>query len=300
MLSFLPMTGTNPEPIPAESDPDFMESLARGLRVIRAFGDGQHEQSIAEIARRTELSRAAVRRCLHTLTALRYARSHGRMYELTPSILRLGFAYLGSTTPTQGAQPVLERLAERLHESSSMALLVGEHGEEVVYVARAAVGHVLSVALSIGSRLPSSCTSMGRVLVAYLDDKKRNRYLSRVKLVAHTPRTIVDRAELRAELDRVRSQGYAIVDQELELGLCSIAVPVRNHQGEVVAAINVGVHVGRAAPTRVLQRDFLPALLEAAKEIGVGRTYGPEGRAAKAIRYEELAASRFARSSRTT
>lgn len=284
MLGLPSVTRVSRESIPTESDPDFMESLARGLQVIRAFGYGQHQQSIGDIAQRTELSRAAVRRCLHTLTMLGYATSNGRMYMLTPAILRLGFAYVGSTSLTQGAQPVLERVAERLHESSSMALLVGEYGEEVVYVARAAVGHVLSIALSVGSRLPSACTSMGRVLVAYLDEPKRSRYLSRVKLTAHTPRTIVDRAELRAELNRVRAQGYAIVDQELELGLRSIAVPVRNHQGHVLAAINVGVHVGRAASTKALQRDFLPVLLEAAKEIGVGLNYGPSAGLATAAR----------------
>jgi IclR family pca regulon transcriptional regulator len=250
----------------APGDPDYMLSLARGLAVIRAFGDGRAELTIADVARLTGLSRAASRRCLHTLSVLGYASSgaHGK-HELTPRILALGYAYLGSTPVARVAQPILERVAERLHESSSLAVL---DGHEIIYVARAATSRILSVGLSVGSRLPADCTSMGRVLVALAPESERARFLARVKLVRHTPQTIVDRHALRATLDRVRAAGYAIVDQELEQGLRSLAVPVRRYDREVVAAVNVGVHAGRV-DLKTLVRDYLPVLQEAAAEIGL-------------------------------
>ena len=249
----------------APSDPDYMMSLARGLEVIRAFGEGRPDLSISDVARETGLSRAAARRCLHTLSVLGYAASAGGKFVLTPRVLALGYAYLGSTPFARVAQPILERVAETLHESSSLAVL---DGLEVVYVARAATRRILSIGLSVGSRLPADCTSMGRVLLAFADEAERARYLARVKLVRHTSHTIVDKRQLRAELDRIRLAGYAIVDQELELGLRSLAVPVRRHDRTVVAAINVGVHAGRVEP-KTLAREYLPVLQEAALEIGL-------------------------------
>ena len=248
---------------PPRNDPDFMVSLARGLSVIRAFGDGQKPLSVADVAALTGLSRAASRRCLHTLSVLGYAHRDNSTYELTPTILALGYAYVGSTALTRAAQPILERVSEQLHESSSLAVL---DGDEIVYVARAATRRILSIGLAVGTRLPAFCTSMGRVLLANLDDETRKRYLARVKLVAHTPRTVTDRAELRGVLDKVRTQHFALVDQELELGLRSIALPIHDGQGHVVAAVNVGVHVGRG-DARTLEREFLPVLREAASEI---------------------------------
>jgi IclR family transcriptional regulator, pca regulon regulatory protein len=249
----------------ASSDPDYMLSLARGLAVVRAFGDGGPELSISEVARATALSRAAARRCLHTLSVLGYAASSGGKFALTPRVLSLGYAYLGQTPFARVAQPILERVADTLHESSSLAVL---DGLEVVYVARAATRRILSIGLSVGSRLPADCTSMGRVLVAFADDAERVRYLARVKLVRHTPYTIVDKRQLRAALNHVRQSGYAIVDQELELGLRSLAVPVRRHDRMVVAAINVGVHAGRV-DAKTLSREYLPVLQDAALEIGM-------------------------------
>jgi IclR family pca regulon transcriptional regulator len=243
-----------------------MLSLARGLSVIRAFGEGRPRLSIAEVARETGLSRAAARRCLYTLTALGYARAEAGGYELTPAVLTLGYSYLGSAAVARVAQPVLERVSEQLHESCSLAVL---DGEEIVYVARAATRRILSIGLSVGSRLPAACTSMGRVLVAHGDEAALARFVARARLPRHTPYTITDRAQLRAELARVRAQGYAFVDQELEIGLRSLAVPVRRTDGTVVAAMNVGVHVGRADRAALL-RDVLPVLRAAAGEIGEG------------------------------
>lgn len=241
-----------------------MLSLARGLAVIRAFGEGKPQLSIREIAVATGISRAAARRCLHTLITLGYASGGDGLYELTPATLSLASNYLGSSSIARLAQPVLERVSHQLHESSSVAVL---DGDDIVYVARAAVRRILSIGLAVGSRLPAPCTSMGRVLIANLDEATRAKVLARVKLTRHTPRTIVDKSEFRAELDRVRSQGYAIVDQELELGLRSMAVPIVGAGRRVAAAINVGVSAGRA-DRQTLVREFLPVLQQAAAEIG--------------------------------
>jgi IclR family pca regulon transcriptional regulator len=252
-------------PASTAGDPDFMLSLARGLSVIRAFGDGDSRLSIADVARRANLSRAAARRCLYTLQALGYAGAVEGGYELTPAILALGYAYLTSTPVARVAQPILERVSEDLHESSSLAVL---DGDEIVYIARAATKRILSIGLNVGSRLPAACTSMGRVLLANADVGVRARFLARAKLVAHTPRTIVDPTELGAELDRVRAAGYALIDQELELGLRSIAVPVRRRDGVVIAAVNAGVQLARA-DRQVLVKEFLPVLERAAAEISL-------------------------------
>jgi IclR family pca regulon transcriptional regulator len=241
-----------------------MLSLARGLSVIRAFDEAHPHLSVAQVSRITGLSRAASRRCLYTLVALGYATNSRGSYELTPAVLSLASTYLGSAPLARIAQPVLERVSEQTHESSSLAVL---DGDEIVYVARAATRRILSIGISVGTRLPAACTSMGRVLLAFGDEAVRSRFLSRVKLTRHTPRTIVEKPQLRAELDAIRSQGYAIVDQELELGLRSMAVPVLRHNGTVVAAINVGVHAIRA-DRQTLQREFLPVLQQAAAEIG--------------------------------
>ncbi len=249
---------------PAGSDPDFMLSLARGLSAIRAFGEGHAELTAGEVAERAGLSRASARRCLHTLSVLGYARAARGRYGLTPAILALGQAYLGSVAVARLAQPVLERLVDELHESSSVAVL---DGDEIVYVARAAARRILSVGLSIGSRLPAACTSMGRVLLAAADDRTRARHLRRVKLRRYTDRTITDRDAFAAALDAVRAQGYAIVDQELELGLRACAVPIAASDGTVVAALNTGVHASRA-DTATLKREFVPVLKRAAREIG--------------------------------
>jgi IclR family pca regulon transcriptional regulator len=251
--------------IPAPpSDPDFMLSLARGLAAIRAFGHGASHLSVADVARIAGLSRASARRCLHTLSQLGYATSSGGRYELTPAILTLGQAYLSSMSVARVAQPVLERVSDELHESSSVAVL---DGDEIVYVARAAARRILAISLEVGSRLPAACTSMGRVLLAAADPDERARFLARVALPGYTTRTITDPAALAAELDAVRAQGYAIVDQELELGLRSCAVPIARRDGTVVAAINVGAHAARL-DAEALRQQVVPLLRRAAAEIG--------------------------------
>jgi IclR family pca regulon transcriptional regulator len=246
-------------------DPDYMQSLARGLEVIRAFEHARPTLSITEVARLTNISRAAARRCLYTLAELGYVAGSDGIYELTPRILSLGYAYLSAMPLARIAQPVLEHVSDRLHESCSIAVL---DGDEIVFVARVATQRILSIGLDVGSRLPAYCTSMGRMLLAYLSDADLDAYLARVQLERHTPHTITDRSVLRKELQRVRTSGYVVVDQELEMGLRSIAVPVKQPDGRAVAAINVGAHAARA-DRQMMVKTYLPVLLEAASEIGL-------------------------------
>jgi IclR family pca regulon transcriptional regulator len=246
-------------------DPNFMTSLARGLAVIQGFTQQKRSLTIAQLAHRTGLSRAAVRRCLYTLSKLGLAGSDdGKNFSLRPKILGLGHAYLSSTTLAVSAQPLLDRVSEVLEESSSIALL---EGDQILYVARSSTTRrIMSVDLSIGTRLPAYCTSMGRVLLAHLARDELDAYFRRVKLVAHTPRTLVTPERIRKALANVANEGYAIVDQELELGLRSIAVPVRDLRDKVVAAMNISTQASRVSMTE-LERRFLPELAAAAREL---------------------------------
>lgn len=247
-----------------EGNPDFVLSLARGLAVIEAFQDRPDGVTVGDVAQRTGLSRAAVRRLLITLELLGYANHAGPVYRLNSRALRLGFSFLSSNSLATLALPVLEEVTAAIRESSSMSIL---EGEEIVYVARSATKRVMSVGLSIGSRLPAYCTSMGRVLLAALTPAELKVYFSRATLTAHTPKTLVRRPDLAAEIGRVREQGFALVDEELEVGLRSLAVPVASRSGKVVAAINTGVQAARVPPEEMLER-FLPVLLDAARSLG--------------------------------
>lgn len=246
-------------------DPNFMTSLARGLAVIRGFTQQKRSLTISQLSHRTGIPRAAVRRCLYTLSRLGLVGSEdGKSYSLRPKILSLGHAYLSSTTLANSAQPLLDRVSEMLHESSSIALL---DGDEILYVARSsAAQRIMSVDLSIGTRLPAYCTSMGRVLLAHLPPAELDAYLGRVKLVAHTSRTVIAPERIRRELETVITRDCAIVDQELELGLRSLAVPVRDLSGRVVAAMNIGTQASRVSVAE-LERRFLPELRAAAREL---------------------------------
>jgi IclR family pca regulon transcriptional regulator len=241
-----------------EGDPNFVLSLARGLRVIEAFEGHTEGQSVADVARATGFSRAAVRRSLTTLEELGYAESNGRTYRLSTRVLKLGFSYLSSNTLPALAQPTLERITELVHESSSLSVL---DGEQIVYLARSTAKRVMSVGLSVGSRLPAYCTSMGRVLLAALPEAELVSYLNDVEIKTLTPKTIVDKALLGDIIRRVRSDGFALTDEELELGLRSVAVPVKTRRGRVVAAMNIGVHAARVSSAEMIHR-LLPILQE--------------------------------------
>ena len=251
--------------IDALTSPDFMTSLARGLAVLRAFSDARGPQTIAQLSHRTGIPRAAVRRCLHTLRELGYVDAELNNYALRPKVLSLGYAYLASTPLAASARPLLEQISATLHESTSLAVL---EEDEVVYVARAATARVMSVALGAGSRLPAYCTSLGRVMLAHLPAAQLDAYLARVTLEARTPHTVVSQDRLRAVLVQVRADGYAINDEELELGLRSIAVPVRGASGKVLAALNCGAQAARVSVVQ-LERDFLPVMLRGAQELAV-------------------------------
>jgi IclR family pca regulon transcriptional regulator len=253
------------EQIDAMTDPSFMTSLARGLAVVQAFSDSRKPQTIANISQKTGIPRAAVRRCLHTLRELGYVDAELNNFSLRPKVLTLGYSYLSSTPLTVSAQPYLNDISRTLNESSSMAVL--EDGE-VLYVARAATSRVMSVALNTGSRLPAYCTSLGRVMLAHLPPDELERYLAKTKLRAMTENTVVNQKRLREILADVRRDGYAINDEELELGLRSIAVPVRGASGQVLAALNVGAQAARVS-VKQLEKEFLPVLLRGAQELAI-------------------------------
>jgi IclR family pca regulon transcriptional regulator len=244
-----------------------MSSLARGLAVIRAFSQQRRELTIAQLSHRTDIPRAAVRRCLYTLGKLGYVGTEdGRTYALRPRILALGHAYLSSTPLATAVQPLLDQISDELHESSSMAVL---EGDEILYIARSSTTtRLMSIDLGLGSRLPAYCTSMGRVLLAGLPPVQLEQYLSRVRLTRLTNRTVSTAAELKRVLSEVRRDGYAIVDQELEIGLRSIAVPVKDAAARCVAAINVGTQSARVSVAE-MQARFLAPLQAAASELSV-------------------------------
>lgn len=247
-----------------------VQSLARGLAVLRAFDETRPELTLSEVARQVGLTRAAARRFLLTLADLGYVRTDGRSFSLTPRVLELGYAYLSSLTLPEVAQPHLERLSAEVHESASVSVL---DGASVVYVARVATSRIMSVAINVGTRFPAHATSMGRVLLAGLADDELQARLAGAERHELTERTITDPAALRAELQRARSQGWAIVDQELEAGLRSVAAPIHGHHGEVIAAMNLSTHASRTTLER-MRRELVPPLRRAASAVSADLAAG--------------------------
>ncbi|HEY1777936.1 MAG TPA: IclR family transcriptional regulator C-terminal domain-containing protein [Solirubrobacteraceae bacterium] len=241
---------------------DFVQSLARGLAVIRAL-DAREPLTLSEVARASDLSRAAARRFLLTLDKLGYVRQAGGRFELTARVLELGFSYLSALGLPDLAEPHLEELVERVHESSSVSVL---DDTAIVYVARVPTRRIMAVMISVGTRLPAYATSMGRVLLAGLEAEALAERLERIELEPLAHDTITTRAQLEAELDRVRLQGHAIVDQELEPGLRSVAVPIRDRSNNTIAAINLAVDASRVS-VQEIRRSLLEPLLAAAAAI---------------------------------
>ncbi|HEV2501871.1 MAG TPA: IclR family transcriptional regulator C-terminal domain-containing protein [Mesorhizobium sp.] len=242
---------------------DIMGGLAKGLSVIETFTAERPRQSISEVSVASGLDRATARRCLLTLAHLGYADYDGKFFTLTPRVLRLGTACLATMPLPQLVQPLLDRLSEQLGESSSVSIL---DCTDIVYVARAAQKKVMSIGLMPGSRLPAYCTSMGRVLLAALPEAAAGEILSQAPLPARTSHTLTDPEALVAEFARVRLQGHAIVDQEVELGLRSIAIPLYNSRGQTVAAMNVGVAASRTE-AEDMTRLYLPAMIDVQAEL---------------------------------
>lgn len=235
---------------------EFVESLARGLTVITAFGDGRAELTLAAVAEATGLARATARRALITLEHLGYVEARERTFRLTPSVLALGCPPLSRTTLSEIASPHLVTLVQQVHDSASLAVL---DGDAIQYTARVATGRIMSVNIQIGTRFPAYAASMGRVLLAGLPPQERAARLERTERRALTPRTVTGLPELEAVLERVAQEGYALVDEELEEGLRSLAVPVRDLGGKSVAAVNVAMHSSRRTVQQCLA-EVLPEL----------------------------------------
>ena len=240
-----------------------MQSLERGLAVIRAFDAEHRDLTLSEVARATGLTRAAARRFLLTLVELGYVHAAGGRFSLRPRVLELGFAYLSSLSLPEVAQPHMEELVATINESSSISVL---DVTEIVYVARVPTRRIMSITLAVGTRLPAYATSMGRVLLSDLPPPQLREFLSTARIERNTEKSITNRNELAAEITRVAQAGFAIVDEELEIGLRSIAVPVRDRSRKVVAAINVSTQSSRFT-TAEMEREILPHLLAAARSI---------------------------------
>lgn len=254
---------TDPNPAFAETPRDFVGSFAKGLSVIKAFSGANTPMTLSEIAAATKLSRAGARRLLLTLTELGYARLDGRQFSLTPRILELGFPYLASNDWIDQATPVMKSLTARLHESCSAAVL---DGSDIVYVARIPAQRIMSVTLNIGTRLPALFTSMGRVQLGVLGEDGLRDLIAASPLTALTEKTLVDPRPLFDRICEDIAQGHSIVDQELELGLISLAVPLLHRDGGVRAAINIASHISRMPPEK-LTADVLPVLKDAVLEL---------------------------------
>jgi IclR family pca regulon transcriptional regulator len=242
---------------------DYVQSLERGLAVIRAFDADRPELTLSDVARATGLPRAAARRFLLTLVELGYVRSDGGRFSLRPRVLELGYAYLSGLGLPEVAQPHMEALVARVNESSSMSVL---DDTDVVYVVRVPTRRIMAITLAVGTRLPAYATSMGRVLLAALPPDELDERLGRTEIRPLTATTVAGADDLRARLDRVRDQGWATVDQELEEGVRSVAAPIRDASGAVTAALNVSAHASRTS-MQSLRRDVLPLLLETAAAI---------------------------------
>lgn len=253
-----------PPGTPAEKPSDtYVQSFARGLSVIRAFNAQRPAQTLTEIAQASGLTRAGARRILLTLVGLGYVQADGRLFRLTPKILDLGFAYLTSMPFWNLAEPIMEALSQQVHESCSISVL---DGTEIVYVLRVPARKIMTINLSIGSRLPAYCSSMGRVLLAGLPDDELDRTLRASDLRQRTQRTVTDIDALKAIIAEIRVRGWAQNDQELEEGLVSLSAPIRNRSGQVIAAMNISGQANRTSAEEMVRR-FLPPLLDASDKI---------------------------------
>jgi IclR family pca regulon transcriptional regulator len=246
-------------------NPDFVTALARGLAVMLALSDRKRRMSIAQVSHRTGIPRAAVRRSLHTLSKLGFvAADDTRHFYLRPRVLSLSHAYLSATPLVVLAQPIIDRLGEALHEACSLGIL---DGDEIVYLARSASSRIMSPALNVGRRLPAYCTSIGHVMLAHLPPQELDDYLSRTRFHPYTEHTLTSPDKLRSVLQEVRETGFAFASQQMELRLCTLAVPVRDIGGNFVAGMNV-ILQGRLVTAGEMAERFAQPLQDAAAELG--------------------------------
>jgi IclR family transcriptional regulator, pca regulon regulatory protein len=247
----------------AHAGSEYVQALERGFAVIRAFSADTPNLTIAGVARRAGLTRAAARRYLLTLQEMGCVRQTQGAFSLTARLLDLGFAYLSSLSLPALAEPFMENVVNQLHESCSMSVL---DGREIVYVARMPAKRIMSINLVVGSRLPAHATSMGKVLLAYLSPKELDTFFAGGQLKSYTDHTVSDEASLRWILEEVRQRGWALTDAEFEEGVRSVGAPVRDRSGRVLAAINVSAHASRVSLAK-LRKVHLPILLDAAAGI---------------------------------
>jgi IclR family pca regulon transcriptional regulator len=245
-------------------DADFVTALARGLAVMLSFSAKNARMTIAQVSRRTGIPRAAVRRSLHTLTMLGFAAADdsGRFY-LRPRVLSVSHAFLSTSPLPLLAQPVLNRLGDALNEACSLAIL---DGDEIAYLARSASSRIMSPALNVGRRLPAYCTAIGQVMLAHLPPSEIDDYVKRARLDRFTEHTVTSPKQLLVLLKKVRETGYAFASQQMESRLCTLAVPVRDTSGRVVAGLNV--ILGRPIAEADMVKRFLEELQSAAAELG--------------------------------
>jgi IclR family pca regulon transcriptional regulator len=246
-------------------DPDFVTALARGLAVMLALSDKKRRMSIAQVSHRTGIPRAAARRSLHTLSKLGFvAADDARRFYLRPRVLSFSHAYLSTSPLAILAQPILDRLGEKLHEACSLGIL---DGDEIVYIARSASSRIMSPALNVGRRLPAYCTSIGQVMLAHLPERDLDGYLARTRFHPYTEHTFTSPAKLRSVLHEVREAGFAFASQQMEARLCTLAVPVKDIGGNLVAGMNV-ILQGRLVTAGEMASRFAPTLQDAASELG--------------------------------
>mgnify|MGYP000595277647 FL=1 len=247
---------------PLERDP-FVQSFARGLSIITCFSADNPVMTLSEIAERVNLSRAAARRFLLTLENLGYVSLDGRNFQLTAKVLDLGYGYLSSLSLPEIAQPHLEVLASRVHESASASVL---DGTDIIYIARVPIRRIMSVKINIGTRMPAHATSMGRVLLAGLATPDLKAMISNLEILKYTHNTITSKSVLLQEINKVKAQGWSINDQELEYGLRSIAVPIFNKAEEIIASINIST-TAQSNSLESMEAMFLPELKLTARKI---------------------------------
>lgn len=244
-------------------DRDHVQSLERGIAVLRSFSAAAARQTVADVARATDLTRATARRLLLTLVSLGYARTDGKHFELTPRVLDIGYSFVASLNLNEIVQPYLEALSEQVGESTSVSVL---DDTDIVYIARVPTKRIMTVAIGLGSRFPAYQTSMGRVLLAELDDAVIADVFARSRRDMTTDHTVADLDSLLGRIGEVRGAGWALVDQELEVGVRSVAAPIRNGAGCAVAAINVSTQVGRTDRAELLD-VIVPAVRATAGQI---------------------------------
>jgi IclR family pca regulon transcriptional regulator len=247
----------------AENRTDFIESLDRGLRVFELFGADQRPMTLSDLAKAADLPRATARRILFTLERAGYVTSDGKLFQLTPRVLKLAASYLTSNQVVSVLQPVLDRLSSAAQEISSLAIL---DGNDVVFIARASPARVFSAGIDLGYRLPAFCTSVGRVMLGKFSNSELALILDAMDLMALTPFTVTDKDLLLATIMTDREKGYSLVDREAEPGFRSVSVPIRRYDDVIVAAINMGAHVDRVSTGEMIDR-FLPLLHDAANSV---------------------------------